>query len=68
MLVLPSGRLLRMYKNSCTQNPGLNESVGQWMAQEAIKRKIGPEGREGGIMKWQYKYVACMSPEAHSNN
>lgn len=50
MLVLPSGRLLRMYKNSCSQNPGLNDSVGQWMKQEAMKRNIGPEGREGGII------------------
>ena len=39
-----------MYKNSCAQNPGLNESVGQWMAMEASKRKLGPEGREGGII------------------
>ena len=50
MLTLQSGRLLQMYKNSCAQNPGLNESVGQWMAQEATKRKLGPEGREGGII------------------
>ena len=50
VLVLPSGRLLKMYKNSCTQNPGLNESVGQWMEQEASKKKIGAEGREGGII------------------
>ena len=50
MLVLPSGRLLQMYKNSCAQNPGLNEAVGQWMAMEASKRKLGPEGREGGII------------------
>jgi len=39
-----------MYKNSCTQDAGFNASVGQWMAQEAVKRKIGPEGREGGII------------------
>ena len=50
MLVLPSGLLLKMYKNSCTQNPGLNKSVGQWMEQEASKKKIGAERREGGII------------------
>ena len=50
MLVLPSGRHLQNYKNSCSQNPGFNESVGKWMAQEARKRNIGPEGREGGII------------------
>ena len=30
--------------------PGFNESVGKWMTQEAKKRNIGPEGREGGII------------------
>lgn len=50
MVVLPSGRLLRMYKNSCSQNPGLNDSVGNWMEQEATKKDIGPEGKEGGII------------------
>ena len=50
MLVLPSGRHLQNYKNSCSQNPGLNESVGKWMAQEAKKRNVGLEGREGGII------------------
>ena len=39
-----------MYKNLCSQNPGFNESVGKWMSEEALKRKIGPEGREGGII------------------
>ena len=63
MLVLPSGRLLRMYKNSCTHNPGLNESVGQWMAQEAIKRKIGPEGREGGIILDEMAIQVCCMHE-----
>lgn len=50
MLKLPSGRLLKMYKNSCSQNPGFNESVGKWMSEEALKRKIGSEEREGGII------------------
>lgn len=39
-----------MYKNSCSQNPGLNDSVGNWMEQEATKKDIGPEGKEGGII------------------
>ena len=50
MLKLPSCRLLQMYKNSCSQNPGFNESVGKWMSEEALKRKIGPKGREEGII------------------
>ena len=50
MLRLPSGRLLQLYENSCSQNPGFNESVGKWMAQEAEKRRIGPEGKGGIIL------------------
>ena len=59
MLVLPSGRHLRNYKNSCSQNPGLNDSVGKWMAQEAMKRKIGPEGKEGGIILDEMAIQVC---------
>lgn len=44
------GGFCEFYKNSCTQDAGFNAPVGQWMAQEAVKRKIGPEGREGGII------------------
>ena len=50
-----------MYKNSCTQNPGFNESVGQWMAMEAPKRKLGPEGREGGIILDEMAIQVCYS-------
>ena len=61
MLVLPSGRLLQMDKNSCAQNPGFNESVGNWMAMEAAKRKLGPEGREGGIILDEMSIQVCCS-------
>ena len=50
-----------MYKNSCTQNPGFNESVGQWMAMEVSKRKLGPEGREGGIILDEMAIQVCYS-------
>ena len=50
-----------MYKNSCTQDAGFNASVGQWMAQEAVKRKIGPEGREGGIILDEMAIQVCGS-------
>ena len=61
MLALPSGRLLKKYKNSCDQNPGLNDSVGHWMAMEAAKRKLGPEGREGGIILDEMSIQVCCS-------
>ena len=59
MVVLPSGRLLQMYKNSCSKNPGFNESVGEWMVQEAIKRKIAQRVKKEVLywMKWQYRSV-----------
>ena len=50
-----------MYKNSCAQNPGLNESVGHWMAMEAAKRKLGPEGRDGGIILDEMSIQVCYS-------
>ena len=58
MLVLPSGRLLRIYKNSCTHDASFNASVGKWMAQQAVKRKIGPEGR-GGIILDEMAIQVC---------
>ena len=63
VLVLPCGRVLHMYKNSCTQNPGLNESVGQCMEQEASKKKFGAEGREGDIILDEMAIQVCISAE-----
>ena len=50
MLVLPSGTLLQMYKNSVKQEPGFNKEVFELMRDEANKRNVGAEGRFGGIM------------------
>ena len=50
VLVLPSGRLLQLYKNSISQEPGFNKEVFQLMHDEATKRNISKEGRCGGIM------------------
>ncbi|XP_078382573.1 uncharacterized protein LOC144665241 [Oculina patagonica] len=50
MLRLPSGRLLQYYKNSVSQNSGLNEDVLQWMEQEAEKLKLTEYGKCGGII------------------
>ena len=50
MLLLPSGRQLQKYKNSISQNPGINTEVFQLMKQEVEKRKIPEEGLRGGVM------------------
>ena len=50
MLLLPSGRQLQKYKNSISQNPGINTEVFQLMKQEVEKRKIPEEALRGGVM------------------
>ena len=48
--MLPSGRLLQLYKNSIKQEPGLNKEVFKLMRQEAEKKKITKIGKRGGVM------------------
>ena len=50
MLVLPSGRLLQLYKNSIKQEPGLNKEVFKLMRQEAEKKQITKIQKRGGVM------------------
>ncbi|CAB3993134.1 Hypothetical predicted protein [Paramuricea clavata] len=50
VLVLPSGRLLSLYKNAMKQKPGLNDEVLEWMSREADKLKLDSFGREGGLI------------------
>ena len=50
MLILPSGRLLALYKNSVKQKPGLNEEVLEWMKREADKLNLDRFGKEGGLI------------------
>ena len=39
MLILPSGRQLRKYKNKVNQEPGLNDEVLNWMYVNGCKGK-----------------------------
>ena len=50
MMALPSGRLLRYYKSSVSQKPGLNNDILKWMNDEAVKRNISPAERVGRIV------------------
>ncbi|XP_053406466.1 uncharacterized protein LOC128559246 [Mercenaria mercenaria] len=50
MLVLPSTRLLRYYKNSVHQKPGLHEDQLSWVAQEAGNAGLSEFGRRCGIL------------------
>lgn len=48
-LILPSGRLLRYYKNSVHQAPGVTEEMLNWMFKEAEAKEIPAAGRYGCI-------------------
>ncbi|MES9879372.1 MAG: hypothetical protein ABW185_00630 [Sedimenticola sp.] len=50
ILVLPSERLLRYYKNSVKQTPSFNEDNIKWMSKEATSQKISDFGKHGGIV------------------
>lgn len=49
-LKLPSGRLLRYYKNTVNSAQGLQKDRLLWMSQEAEKDNITPFGRQGAIV------------------
>lgn len=65
MLILPSGRQLRRYKNCVPQNPGICDDILEWMLHTANDNKIPDHGRAGGIhhdeTKLQEDLVLCMS-------
>lgn len=63
VLILPSGRLLSLYKNSVQQNAGFNEEVLDWMVVEMRKLNLDAFGKESGIiwMRWQFKYVKLLA-------
>jgi hypothetical protein len=50
MLVLPSQSLLRRYKNSVQQAPGITPDNLNWMKKEADKQSTSEFGRRGGIL------------------
>ena len=50
LLVLPSQRLLRYYKNIVKQKPDFNENNLDWMKTEASRRNISSFGHRGGIL------------------
>ncbi|KAK3747398.1 hypothetical protein QZH41_012095, partial [Actinostola sp. cb2023] len=49
-LKLPSGRLLRYYKNSVDSSSGLNQQKLKWMAKEAKDKGVTDYGRHGAII------------------
>lgn len=61
VLVLPSGRLLSLYKNSVKQKPGLNEEVLDWMIKEADKLKLDSFGKEGGLILDEMAIQVCLT-------
>jgi hypothetical protein len=49
-LMLPSERLLQIYKNRVHQKAGINRELVHWMRSEAICKNLPPEGFEGGLI------------------
>ena len=49
MLILPSGRQLRRYKNCIPQEPGFSDQIFKWMYLSAKEMKLSPNGWVGGI-------------------
>jgi hypothetical protein len=64
MLLLPSGRQLRRYKNCVPQESGINDQVLQWMRAAATEAKVPDHGWAGGLhhdeMKLQQDLVLSM--------
>ena len=50
MLILPSVRLLQLYKNCIKQRPGLTEENLSWMLKEADRQEVSTHGRRGGLI------------------
>lgn len=50
MLLLPSGRLLKYYKNSVHQTTGFVRENLLWMQKEADRQNISTSGRHGGLL------------------
>lgn len=50
MLVLPSERLLRFYKNCLDQTPGSSMDMFMWMRKEADRQQVSKAGRHGGLI------------------
>ena len=50
LFVLPSVRLLQLYKNCIKQKPGVNQDNFTWMAREAERQKIPVFGKRGGLI------------------
>ena len=49
MLILPSGRQLRRYKNCIPQESGVNDEIFRWMNEAAKEAKIPKNGYSGGL-------------------
>jgi hypothetical protein len=49
-MMLPSVRLLQMYKNVVEQGPGFRSNVLNWMYDSAREKNLPPEGYVGGLI------------------
>ena len=49
-MLLPSVRVLRLYKNVVQQSPGFNQEALAWMDKAAQEKKVPEFGRHGGLI------------------
>jgi len=49
-MVMPSERLLTMYKNCLPQDPGIHDQMLAWMYHEAKRANLPDHGHEGGLI------------------
>ncbi|WAR04777.1 hypothetical protein MAR_020146 [Mya arenaria] len=50
LVILPSASTLIMYKNRLKQEPGFDQSMFEWMLQEAERSNLPDEGMTGGLI------------------
>ena len=50
VLLMPSEKVLMLYKNSINQKPGVSEKMLDWMVHEAVLRQVPSHGYHGGLM------------------
>ncbi|KAK3108741.1 hypothetical protein FSP39_014554 [Pinctada imbricata] len=50
LMILPSEKILQIYKNSVHQEAGFQKEMLKWMAEEAKVKNLSPEGYVGGLI------------------
>lgn len=68
MLILPSGRQLRKYKNALKQRPGIQKEMLRWMKTTADHANVPDQGRTGILMHDECKIQQDLVLERHGDS